>query len=483
MLMLNAYPFANRTADIRTEVIGPARVSFDYHGNVHVVLGDRPDAQRLFLFSRDEWSTHHLIVPEGMHQIGWIVVGNSVRSSLDALVITPLTGNETPGTALDTGAARQWTASGNAPWEIVTGPSETFDGIDALRLTVVPGGQSIGSSLSTTVEGPALVRFAARVSGDSSYNQGWQFSAGGVSIHASDWQVYEIAMGRGIQSVNFTDTGVLNRSLYLDAFSVTPISIDLNEATGAPGLVWRTSEEAPWIGQPSASALGFSRPGSVEAVSGAVAFQQDSWLETTIAGPAVFQFSWDYRHFKLFDHFRLLIDGEAVARLDESPGSKIGSWQVGDGEHTLRWVYHQGSSVTDPIASAVIHGFTIIDDFDSWARAHALQDNLNQPNQDADFDGITNMVEFVLGTDSRFADPDALVVEQTIYGVDISFVELRRHDTGKRAQLQVSSDLVTWSEVATSEYFDPSRPSLIRRHARVDPSVSEIFIRIAVVDN
>lgn len=486
MLMLNAYPFANRTADLRTEVIGPARVSFDYRGGVQVVPGDRPDAQRLFLFSRDEWSTHHLIVPEGTHQIGWIAGGNNVRSSLDALVITPLAGHETPGTALDTGADRQWTASGNAPWEIVTEPSETFDGIDALQSTVVPGGQNIGSALSTTVEGPALVRFAARASGVDSEHHEWVFEPGGVAIHAGDWQTYEIAVGRGIHAVKFTDTGVLNCSLYLDAFSVTPISIDLNEATGAPGLAWRTSEEAPWIGQPSASGPGFSGPGSVEAVSGEVMFNEDSWLETTITGPAVFQFSWDSRNFKLFDHFRLFIDGEAVARLDESPGSHIGSWQVGDGEHTLRWVYHQGSSVTHPIASAVVNGFTIVDDFNSWARAHALQDNLTQPNQDADYDGLTNMVEFVLGTNPRLADPEALVFEQTLYGVDISFLELPGHDTGKRVQLQVSPDLVTWSEITTTEGHDPSRPSFIRHHARVTRdavSTSGVFIRMAVVGN
>ena len=490
-LMLDAFPFQGRVADVRTEVEGPARISFKHTQQIEVIVDGASTERRFFASPEGGWTTQHLSIPFGRHRIGWVASGNKIRSRLDSVAVTPVEIDGVPGAALDTGPDRAWIAFGDVPWKVVTGPGETFDGIDALMVDGASGSATFNHLLQTSVDGPAIVRFAARVNGRFSDSENWIFTAdlraagdnGGYShsipLLVGDWRVYDLPVQRGRWTLSFSGSAPSDRSYSIDAVSVTPVELDLAEAVGAPGLVWRTGGDAPWLTQPSVSG-----PSSVEVVSGQLVPGESSWIETVIEGPAKFQFSWRSFNFNRSDAVSLQIDGEQIASLGNTFGSLTGPWQVGEGPHTIRWEFSQGR-LNGPLAvpgAAVVNGFTIVDNFEKWAEARAIPAQVAGTAADADFDGLSNIVEFVLGTDPRRGNDNTLTVTSTIYGIEISYLGLPGLDTGQTVGVQVSAGLVDWQDVPTEEIYDGNATPFVRHRARLETDLQQLYVRLTVSD-
>src|SRR5436190_5951624 len=78
----------------------------------------------------------------------------------------------------------------------------------------------------------------------------------------------------------------------------------LTDALDNPNLVWRTSTDAPWTVQSIET-----YDGSDAAQSAAILNDQQTWIETTVTGPAPLSFWWKVSSELGYDQFQFLIDG------------------------------------------------------------------------------------------------------------------------------------------------------------------------------
>jgi hypothetical protein len=114
-------------------------------------------------------------------------------------------------------------------------------------------------------------------------------------------------------------------------------SIPLDEALDATNLVWRTGGAAPWTG-----VFNNSNDGVDAARSGAVGVNEQSWIETTVAGPGSLKFWWAYVGYG-WVAFQFSIDGVIVKNI-YSYSSFNEAFELGPGNHVLRWSFTENDS-------------------------------------------------------------------------------------------------------------------------------------------
>ena len=110
--------------------------------------------------------------------------------------------------------------------------------------------------------------------------------------------------------------------------------------------------------------------------------------------------------------------------------------------------------------------------YSDWA-AQAITGGLPAgQNDDADDDGLVNVLEFVLNTDPMVADgSDAFTVESTADGILVSH-SLRAGISGVQAKFQTSEDLSSWSDFTGASTTANGRvhitlPAGMQGHARL----------------
>jgi len=104
---------------------------------------------------------------------------------------------------------------------------------------------------------------------------------------------------------------------------------------------------------------------------------------------------------------------------------------------------------------------------------------------DADGDGVNNLLEFFLGSDAAVADGAQLPQLRYEDGVPMFEFTRRRAAAGLAFEVQMSTDLVNWVDLAGSEeetLFDiVSTGELDRLTLRLQPGLERIFMRLRVV--
>lgn len=78
----------------------------------------------------------------------------------------------------------------------------------------------------------------------------------------------------------------------------------MSEALKAPYLVWTTGGHAGWTPQTAVT-----HDGSAAARSGAITHNQESWLQTTVTGPATVSWRWKVSSESGFDYLEFWLDG------------------------------------------------------------------------------------------------------------------------------------------------------------------------------
>lgn len=123
--------------------------------------------------------------------------------------------------------------------------------------------------------------------------------------------------------------------------TVTSTASALAQAVDAPQLIFSSGGNAAWSMTSTTT-----HDGSDAAQSGTITHNQQTWMETTVVGPAYLSFWFQLSSEPNFDWFRFSIDGEA---LWESSGTH--AWRrlgffVPAGIHTARWNYTKDDSVS-----------------------------------------------------------------------------------------------------------------------------------------
>ena len=116
---------------------------------------------------------------------------------------------------------------------------------------------------------------------------------------------------------------------YTASFAVSPASLALGRAVGAPSLFWQPGGDAVW----AAASDGLS------AQSGAVAGGQQSWLQVVTNGPASLVFSWKLSA-ELSDALQFSVNGQVQAQLTtRADWQQYAVFLGSTNSYILRWTF------------------------------------------------------------------------------------------------------------------------------------------------
>ncbi|PYJ97692.1 MAG: hypothetical protein DME23_14170 [Verrucomicrobia bacterium] len=154
----------------------------------------------------------------------------------------------------------------------------------------------------------------------------------------------------GIYSVRVSNTfGTATSAASLTVIALAPLAAALDE----PGWVWTSGGDAPWFGQTAVS-----KDGIAAARSGALTFDQSSWVQTTTTGPGKLSFWWKTSSTYGLDFLQLLVSGVTNASIsgevDWVPRSVI----IPPGTQTIQWRYIQTFSFTESQETAWLDQIT-----------------------------------------------------------------------------------------------------------------------------
>ncbi|MDP8235065.1 MAG: S8 family serine peptidase [Candidatus Erginobacter occultus] len=115
----------------------------------------------------------------------------------------------------------------------------------------------------------------------------------------------------------------------------------LCEAVDNCDPTWNTGGDGDWFGQ-----MEESHDGVDAAQSGAITHDQESWLETEVAGPGVVYFWWKASSEEGYDYLEFYIDGVLQDEISGETDWSEQGFELEAGTRTLRWVYSKDESVS-----------------------------------------------------------------------------------------------------------------------------------------
>ncbi len=169
---------------------------------------------------------------------------------------------------------------------------------------------------------------AANETNDGSYN--WL-----VSPALPAGNDYSIKIS-SIADAAFSDTS--NANFSLQALPTLATAVDSN------GLTWTNSGNLPWFPQTTTTKDGFDA-----AQSGAINHNQNSSMETTVAGPGTLTFWWKISSETSYDYLRFYVDGVEqtgiLARISGTVDWVQKTVSIPSGNHVVKWSYTKDGSV------------------------------------------------------------------------------------------------------------------------------------------
>jgi len=112
------------------------------------------------------------------------------------------------------------------------------------------------------------------------------------------------------------------------------IAIGLGEALDDTVLTWSSGGNSSWFGQQSTYYYGGDA-----AQSGAIAHNQDSWIQTTVSGPGTITFYWKVSSQAGYDFLEFYIDDMIRDKITGGCDWQQRSYTLSFGSHRLRWRY------------------------------------------------------------------------------------------------------------------------------------------------
>jgi hypothetical protein len=122
--------------------------------------------------------------------------------------------------------------------------------------------------------------------------------------------------------------------------SSSALAITLSEAVDGPGLVFTTGGHANWFGQSAVT-----KDGVDAAQSGKITHNQNSWMQTKVAGPGTISFWWKVSSENSWDWLEFYINGVRQDRISGNVSWQQKSYTLGSGINTLQWRYVKDKSV------------------------------------------------------------------------------------------------------------------------------------------
>ncbi len=336
---------------IETTVVGPATISFDWQVSSEYnydFLKFFVDGTELFRISgATSWDRiSHTINSWGSHTLRWIYTKDfSVSRDSDCGWIDNLMIHDVDYAVENPGL--QWSSGGDADWLISS--STYYTGSSSLQSGDI--GNYGESWIEATISGPVIISFDWRTSSELHYDF-LRFYIDGTEQNAisgyTSWSHMSYTNNTwGSHTLRWAYIKDYSVSSYSDCGWIDNIQIqDVDDAVESPELVWSTGGNRDWLIDTSTYNVGGSA-----IRSGDIGSFGNTWIQTTIQGPATISFDWKVSSEPNGDYLHFYIDG--IQRTSISGSSPwihriftIGGW----GSHTLRWTYSKnwlGSSYSD----------------------------------------------------------------------------------------------------------------------------------------
>lgn len=178
-------------------------------------------------------------------------------------------------------------------------------------------------------------------------------TAGGAEPLAYQWQCYSTNLaGATAASLTLTNvqpeqTGdyrvIVTNSLGSATSAVARLTVfspaDLGLAVNAPDLEWTTGGSASWLVQPT-----ITHDGLLAARSGTITHSQQTWMETTVAGPGALSFWWKVSSEDDYDFLEFFVNGALTASISGEVDWQQLDFTLPAGPQTLRWHYLKDNS-------------------------------------------------------------------------------------------------------------------------------------------
>ena len=119
------------------------------------------------------------------------------------------------------------------------------------------------------------------------------------------------------------------------------VGIEFCDAVEACGSSWTFGGTAPWFYQTNVTHDGLDA-----AASGAIINSQESWMQTTVAGPGALSFWWKVSSESGWDFLEFWIDGVLTNRISGEVDWQHQVFDLASGAHVLRWRYMKDEVVT-----------------------------------------------------------------------------------------------------------------------------------------
>jgi hypothetical protein len=129
---------------------------------------------------------------------------------------------------------------------------------------------------------------------------------------------------------------------YTDPMDDPGFSIPLCQVVDNCNLIFETGGHMPWIGQ-----LNTFYYGGAAAQSGAIADDEQSWMQTTVNGPGEFGFFWKVSSEVDYDFLRFSINGEIKDSISGEVDWHEKTYTLESGAQTLRWTYIKDEDVKE----------------------------------------------------------------------------------------------------------------------------------------
>ncbi len=162
----------------------------------------------------------------------------------------------------------------------------------------------------------------------------------GLSVNTSTGLISGTPTAAGSFNVGISATNADGTDSKTLALNVSSSASLIAQAVDAPQLTFTTGGNKPWIISTSSNHDGVD---SVE--SGWITHSQQSYLETTVTGPAYINFWFQLQSEFGGDYFRFSIDGEELWYSEGTHLWRLLGFNVPPGIHTVRWNYTKNESI------------------------------------------------------------------------------------------------------------------------------------------
>jgi hypothetical protein len=280
------------------------------------------------------------------------------------------------------------------------------------------------------------------------------------------------------RSANLTFTcGLLAETVVIHQ---DPAPSNLDTVVEPTGFNWSMGGDRLWFEQTQTV-----KEGASALQSGAITNNQQSWVETTIAGPGVLSFWWRVSSEGGYDLLTCALDGAPQKTIS---GNKTGWVQeqlaIGTGPHVLRWSYSKDESGSGGNDCGWLDGL-------HWSSANPLSgfalwtSNLglsgNQPElfvQDRNHDGVANAFEYAFGTNLplsslllniRFVNGKAIVEVPQQDEATLPYVDVR---------VRGSTNLLDWTLPMIPAIDTTGKPSSKSWHEPQGTTPEKAFFKL-----